>query len=336
MDTKIYSEADLPLAAAELRKGNLVAFPTETVYGLGADALLEEAVKKVYAAKGRPSDNPLIVHVTGLDMVKDYVDNFPPVTEKLITHFWPGPLTLIFTIKKGSLAAAVTGGLSTAAFRMPDNKKTLKLIELTGAPLVGPSANTSGKPSPTTAQHVAHDLKDKIAGIVDDGPTMIGVESTVLDLSGAAPLILRPGAVTKEQLEAVLDLPVEYDAHLVKESETPKAPGMKYKHYAPNTKVLLVHDQDWAEAVSWAKREKLRPGIAAGPAIIKAYGQNLAVYPYDDDSAAAGAKGLFSGLRYLDEQPVDVIFLQVFPNVGIGSAYMNRAKKSASQNYFTK
>ena len=165
-------------------------------------------MKRVSTVKGRPSDNPLIVHVSDFSMTKEFVESYHPLTEKIVKNFWPGPLTLIFSIKAGSLSTVVTGGLSTAAFRMPDNKKTLSLIEKTGAPLVGPSANTSGKPSPTTAMHVFHDLKGKIAGILDDGATQIGVESTVLDLSGEVPTILRPGAVTKEKLEEVLGIEV--------------------------------------------------------------------------------------------------------------------------------
>lgn len=336
METKLFNASDLMQAAALLRQGELIAFPTETVYGLGADALLPASVKQVFAVKGRPSDNPLIVHVDGFEMVKNYVDKFHPLTEKIIKNFWPGPLTLIFPIKKDSLNPIVTGGLSTAAFRMPDNKITLKLIELTGEPLVGPSANTSGKPSPTLAKHVYHDFNGKIAGIVDDGPTKIGVESTVLDLSGDIPTILRPGAVTQKELQDVLQVPVELDKHLVKESETPKAPGMKYKHYSPDTPVLMVRPMDWDQAVAWAQREQKRFALLAGPSVIKAYQkQAAAVYDYQEDSIEAATHGLFDGLRELDEQQTaDVIFAQVFPEDELGVAYMNRLKKAAAQNYF--
>ncbi len=175
METKVYQTDQLQEAAQKLKEGELIAFPTETVYGLGANALLPEAVKQVFAVKGRPSDNPLIT-VANFEMVKDYVDNFHPLTEKIVESYWPGlALTLIFTIKKASLPPVVTGGLSTAAFRMPANKKTRDLIALAKVPLVGPSANTSGKPSPTTSEHVYHDLKGKIAGIVDDGAAQIGL-----------------------------------------------------------------------------------------------------------------------------------------------------------------
>ena len=336
METKRYDETELQEAAEALKEGELVAFPTETVYGLGANA-----VKKVFSVKGRPQDNPLIVHVASFEQVKEYVDNFHPAAEKIVKNFWPGPLTLIFKIKKDTLPSVVTGGLSTAAFRIPDNKKTLEVIELSGVPLVGPSANTSGKPSPTTADHVYHDLQGKITGIIDDGATRIGVESTVLDLSDptAMPMILRPGAVTKEQIEAVIESPVAIDQHLVKENETPKAPGMKYKHYSPDTRVLMVRDGDWSTAVQWAKNKKIRAGVIASPEIAdQVRTDTAAVYMYNDNSVEAAAKGLFAGLRGLDEPTLglDLIFVQVYPETGLGNAYMNRLKKAAGQNYFEK
>ena len=339
METKRYDETELQEAAEALKEGELVAFPTETVYGLGANALLPNAVKKVFSVKGRPQDNPLIVHVASFEQVKEYVDNFHPAAEKIVKNFWPGPLTLIFKIKKDTLPSVVTGGLSTAAFRIPDNKKTLEVIELSGVPLVGPSANTSGKPSPTTADHVYHDLQGKITGIIDDGATRIGVESTVLDLSDptAMPMILRPGAVTKEQIEAVIESPVAIDQHLVKENETPKAPGMK--HYSPDTRVLMVRDGDWSTAVQWAKNKKIRAGVIASPEIAdQVRTDTAAVYMYNDNSVEAAAKGLFAGLRGLDEPTLglDLIFVQVYPETGLGNAYMNRLKKAAGQNYFEK
>ncbi|WP_165005281.1 MULTISPECIES: L-threonylcarbamoyladenylate synthase [unclassified Enterococcus] len=341
METKRYNEKELKEAAKALKEGKLVAFPTETVYGLGANALLPDAVKEVFAVKGRPQDNPLIVHVSSFEQVKAYVDNFHPMTEKIVKNFWPGPLTLIFKIRKDALPSVVTGGLSTAAFRMPDNKKTLEVIELAGVPLVGPSANTSGKPSPTAAEHVYHDLQGKITGIIEDGATRIGVESTVVDLSDptAPPMILRPGAVTSEQLEAVIDSPVVMDQHLVKENETPKAPGMKYKHYSPDTRVQMVKEGDWTAALQWAKEQGIRAGVIAGPAIAEQVRVDAAaVYMYYDETVEAAAKGLFAGLRGLDEPTLglDLIFVQVYPEKGLGSAYMNRLKKAAGQNYFEK
>ena len=334
MDTKIYQADELSEAVAAIKAGQLVAFPTETVYGLGADAQNEAAVKQVYAAKGRPSDNPLIVHVSSFEQVKAFVDNFPVITEKLVETFWPGPLTLIFPIKPGTLPAVVTGGLSTAAFRMPNNKKTLALIAQSGRPIVGPSANTSGKPSPTTAEHVYHDLKGKIAGVLDDGSTEIGVESTVLDLSQAVPMILRPGAITEEALAAVIG-PVAIDGHLVSAEEVPKAPGMKYRHYAPQVPVQIVEGTDWQAALAWAAARQQRPGILADQAVIAAFPAVPHFELTTDNDVATAAQRLFAGLRYFDEQPIDVLFVQGFAEQGMGVAYMNRLKKAASGNFFT-
>ena len=340
MDTKIYQEDEMMEASRQLVKGELVAFPTETVYGLGANALLPDSVKKVFEVKGRPSDNPLIVHIADVSQLTEYVDNFHPLTETIIKNFWPGPLTLIFFIKKGSLPSIVTGGLSTAAFRMPDNKKTLDFIRLSAVPIVGPSANTSGKPSPTTADHVYHDMKGKIAGILDDGPTQIGVESTVLDLSNPkkAPMILRPGAVTKEALEEVLQTTIEVDRHLVKENEAPKAPGMKYKHYSPDTQVMMIRPEDWKQAIKWAKEQQLQVGLLAGPRVIDAWGKEAKeTFSYKDNSIEAATHGLFAGLRALDDgKNLSMIYAEVFSEEGLGEAYMNRLKKAAGQKYFEK
>ncbi|KAF1299317.1 threonylcarbamoyl-AMP synthase [Enterococcus sp. JM4C] len=340
MDTKIYQEVELVEAAHQIAEGQLVAFPTETVYGLGANALLEDSVRQVFEVKGRPSDNPLIVHVADFSQVEEYVDNFHPLTKKIVANFWPGPLTLIFFIKKASLPLVVTGGLSTAAFRMPDNKKTLEFIKLAGVPIVGPSANTSGKPSPTTAQHVYHDLKGKIAGILDDGATEIGVESTVLDISDPTkpPMILRPGAITKEALEAVLKTTVEVDRHLVEENEVPKSPGMKYKHYSPDTKVLMVRPDDWQAALKVSREKGLKIGILASPSVVSSWGnQAEASFSYQENTIEAATRGLFAGLRALDEgTDLDVILAEAFPEEGLGIAYMNRLKKAAAQNFFEK
>jgi L-threonylcarbamoyladenylate synthase len=337
VETKKFHQQEIKEAAAILREGGLVAFPSETVYGLGANATLADAVKKVFAVKGRPSDNPLIVHVENFEQVKQYVDNFHPLTSKIVEQFWPGPLTLIFKIKPGALPSVVSAGLSTVSFRMPNHPLTLELIKEVGQPLVGPSANTSGRPSPTQSQHVYHDLKGKIEGILEGGSTEIGVESTVLDLSDPIqpPMILRPGAVTKEVLEETLGVTVLVDQHLVEENQAPRSPGMKYKHYAPKTKVLMVHPTDWEEAFDWAKKQDLKVGVLASPELRAAYqAQMTASYPLVDESVASAAKGLFAGLRALDEEQVDLIFAPVFPEVGLGVAYMNRLKKSANQQFF--
>src|SRR5699024_2731953 len=225
MITKMFSPTETSQAAEEIKLGELVAFPTETDYGLGADATNEQAVKRVYLAKGRPSDNPLIVTVSSPEMAAEYIADYGEYGHELIKTFWPGPLTIVFKIKPGSLSPVVTGGLTTAAFRMPENETTRKMIAEAGVPIVGPSANSSGKPSPTTAQHVFHDMEGKIAGILDDGPTKVGVESTIIDLSASKPAVLRPGGITPQQIEAVIGCSVDASQHKVGAKETPKAPG---------------------------------------------------------------------------------------------------------------
>lgn len=335
METKQFTADNIDQAAELIRKGELIAFPTETVYGLGANALDERAVKQVYAVKGRPSDNPLIVHVSDFEMVKNYVTDFPEQTKKLVDAFWPGPLTLIFNVKTDAFSTTVTGGLKTVAFRMPNNEKTLELIKTAKLPLVGPSANTSGKPSPTTAKHVYHDLHEKIAGILDDGPTQIGVESTVLDLTAAdgVPVILRPGAVTQERLEQVVGK-VIVDQHLISEKEAPKAPGMKYKHYSPDVPVWIVEgdQQTFKKAIEWAESKNQRIGLFADNQVTEMFSDEVAaIFSFGEGSVEQGTKLLFAGLRSLDEQNIDVIFAQAFPESDLGIAYMNRLKKAANQ-----
>lgn len=338
METKIFSPNEIETAAKLLKQGELIAFPTETVYGLGADAKNELAVKEVYQVKGRPSDNPLIVHVDGVEMLKKYVNEISEQAQLLIDHFWPGALTLIFSVKEGAFSTTVTGGLKTVAFRMPNNKTAIALIKKAGTPIVGPSANTSGKPSPTSAKHVYHDFQGKIAGILDNGSTQIGVESTVLDLTSndGIPVILRPGAVTKQDLEKLLE-EVRYDPHLVSEKERPKAPGMKYKHYAPSVPVWIIPDdnQHWQAAVAWAKKENKKIGIYADQKRVNQLNQKTAAsFSYGDKAIELATKELFAGLRFLDEEAIDLIFAPAFFEDNLGVAYMNRLKKAANQKIF--
>lgn len=340
MSDKKWKASQLHLAVEALSKGELVAFPTETVYGLGAVATNSEAVKKVFEAKGRPSDNPLIVHVASKEDVNHYAQGITSDAKKIMDTFWPGPLTLIFEIKPDALDPVVTGGLNTAAFRMPDNHLTLSLIKKTGLPLVGPSANISGKPSPTTAEHVLHDLSGKIAGVLDDGPTKVGVESTVLDMTTVPPMILRPGAVTKEDLEKVIR-DVEVDCSLTGAEETPKSPGMKYKHYAPEVPVYMIDEkkQNWQEAVSWAEQKGMRIGLLGSKTLLEPFaGEKLEIFYLSKESdVTESMRRLFSGLRSLDEVTpgLDIIFVETFPDEGKGLAYMNRLKKAANQKYFS-
>lgn len=334
METLILKDDQIKRAADFLADGQLVAFPTETVYGLGADATRPDVVKNVYAAKGRPSDNPLIVHVDSPEMVWQYADNrYQAQAQKLMDQFWPGPLTIIMPIQPGTLSKEVTGGLSTAAFRMPNNQATLDLIKTFGKPIVGPSANTSGKPSPTEAKHVYHDLKGKIAAILDDGPTVIGVESTVIDLSAKVPTILRPGMVTEKELMSVLG-DVASDHHKVSQKEIPKAPGMKYKHYAPNAQVIIVDDvQDFPRAIEHYQKETDTIGILATDPVLKQLSGNFKTYSLGEDVISA-SKHLFAGLRALDDTQVPIILAQGFPETGHGAAYGNRLNKSAGQQHF--
>ncbi|AKP68366.1 L-threonylcarbamoyladenylate synthase [Companilactobacillus ginsenosidimutans] len=334
METVILKDDQISTAANFLADGQLVAFPTETVYGLGADATRPDIVKNVYAAKGRPSDNPLIVHVDGPDMVWQYADNkYQDIAGKLMKQFWPGPLTIIMPIQPGKLSPEVTGGLKTAAFRMPNNRATLDLIKTFGKPIVGPSANTSGKPSPTEAKHVYHDLKGKIAAILDDGPTVIGVESTVIDLSVDVPTILRPGMITESQLTEVLG-EVRSDHHKVTQEEIPKAPGMKYKHYAPNAQVVIIDNvDDFTNAINEYSKETKNIGILATDSVLKTIPDNLEKFSLGDDVISA-SKHLFAGLRELDNDKVEFILAQGFPQEGSGEAYGNRLNKSAGQKHF--
>lgn len=337
MQTKIYSINEIQAAADMITNGQLVAFPTETVYGLGADATNETAVSQVYAAKGRPSDNPLIVHVADVETVEKYAAIISPAARKLMAKFWPGSLTIIFKLKPDVLSKTVTGGLTTAAFRFPNNQATLKLIKLAGRPIVGPSANTSGKPSPTTAQHVYHDLSGKIAGILDDGPTKVGVESTVLDMSTDTPVILRPGAVTQAQIEAVIGS-IDTNHHQVGQNETPKAPGMKYKHYAPRAQVYVVDNaKEWAKVVDWVKQHGKQFGVLADDQILESFINLKNVTSYSLGSGIEQAStNLFAGLRQFDDQDsIKVIFAQGYENKGLGVAYMNRLNKSAGGAHFS-
>ena len=250
MRTKIFGKEGISEAAEILKQGGLVAFPTETVYGLGGNGLDKEAAKKIYAAKGRPSDNPLILHVSSIEEVYPLVKALPEKAKKLMEAFWPGPLTLVLP-KSDLVPKESTGGLETVALRSPENALTLSLIRACGFPIAGPSANLSGRPSPTEASHVFEDLGGRIEGILEDGAVGIGVESTIVDLSEDCPTLLRPGAITQEDLEELLGEKIAIDPTLLgkgmTEGLTPKAPGMKYRHYAPKAEMLLFMAKEEAE-----------------------------------------------------------------------------------------
>ncbi|MCP8967936.1 L-threonylcarbamoyladenylate synthase [Ectobacillus ponti] len=323
------SYPQLQEAASLLRQGEAVAFPTETVYGLGADATNDEAVSKIFAAKGRPSDNPLIVHIASRRQLEALAAEIPAVADKLMEAFWPGPLTLIFPKREG-ISEKVTAGLSTVAVRMPDHPVALALIEEANVPVAAPSANRSGRPSPTLAVHVAEDLDGKIAGIVDGGATGVGVESTVLDCTSEVPTILRPGGVTKEQLEEVIG-PVRMDAALRDETAKPKSPGMKYTHYAPKAPLAIVHGT--REFLQQLVRERQAEGLKTG---VLTTAEHQDFYEADvvlacgrrADLETVAAK-LYDVLRSFDAAGVDVIYSESFPSEGIGAALMNRLEKAA-------
>ena len=329
METKIFSKKQIPEAVELLKKGELVAFPTETVYGLGALATNEKAVKGVYAAKGRPSDNPLIVTVSDEKMMENYVNEVPERAKKLIKHFWTGPLTIILFVKEGTLPDAVTGGLPTAAFRCPDDEMTHDLISELGKPIVGPSANTSTKPSPTTAEHVYHDLKGKIAGIIDNGPTEIGLESTIVDLSVETPTVLRPGEITPEEISKVLGEEVLMNKGTTQTKGVPKAPGMKYRHYAPSAPVFIVDKEADFSKIKWDKET----GVAALDEVLdKIDSSNKYSLGKTIDKAA---HNLFGALRYFDsENNIKRIYVQGFDHGAISPAYMNRLNKAAAGHHF--
>lgn len=317
-------------AANFLRDNEVVALPTETVYGLGGNAESDAAVAKIFAAKGRPSDNPLIIHIAEKEQLRTFVAEVPDKAELLMEAFWPGPLTIIFKKKEGVLAETATAGLSTVAVRMPDHPVALALLKSCGLPIAAPSANSSGKPSPTNAQHVLDDLNGKIAGVIDGGSTGIGVESTVIDCTEAIPVILRPGGVTQEQLEAVLGN-VRVDAALTDEAARPKAPGMKYQHYAPNAPLYMVSGttEFLQRLVEERRMEGLRVGVLTTEEHAEVFEADVVLACGKRVELETVAAALYDTLRRFNLEQVDVIYSEVFPNEGVGNAIMNRLQKAA-------
>lgn len=332
VDKYVENKNDYPQleeAAVLLQQKETVAFPTETVYGLGADATSDEAVEKIFKAKGRPSDNPLIVHIALKEQLGNLAASVPPVAETLMEMFWPGPLTLLFP-KKKSVSDKVTAGLSTVAVRMPDHPLALALIRQANVPVAAPSANRSGRPSPTLASHVYEDLNGRIPGIVDGGPTGIGVESTVVDCTGVIPVILRPGGITKEQLEEAVGQ-VLLDPALKDETKAPKSPGMKYTHYAPEAPLTIVEGsrEFLQELVQQRKGEGLRVGVLTTEENQHFYEADVILPCGKRSDLATVAAHLYDVLRSFDEAGVDVIYSEAFPNEAIGIAIMNRLTKAA-------
>lgn len=312
-------------AATILSKGGLVAFPTETVYGLGAAVDQIAAIKRIFAVKGRPADNPLIVHLDDRSQLDRVVSSIPPAAVPLMDRFWPGPLTLLFP-RASAIPREVCADLSTIAVRMPAHPLALALIRFTGVPLVAPSANLSGRPSPTTAGHVLADLAGKIEAVLDGGPCRVGVESTVLDLSGRRPVILRPGGVSREALERVLGGAVEYARRWT--GAVPPSPGMKYRHYAPRGSLLLItgspeRRRSLLEALVGHYRARGIPLEILGP--VNGC-QNSSELKKDNL-----ARRLYDELRSCDRRGIRVILAEEVPPQGLGSAIMNRLRKAATR-----
>lgn len=347
MKTKILttSEKDIREAAKIIEGGGLVAFPTETVYGLGANALDAEAVARIYEAKGRPSDNPMIVHIARASDIGQLTPMLSEDIVKLIDNFWPGPLTMVLR-KKPGVPDRTTGGLDTVAVRMPDNEAALRLINLAGCPIAAPSANISGRPSPTRARDVIADMDGKIDAVIAGDECRVGIESTVLDMTGNVPTILRPGIITAENIEAAIDKKVKYDESLFVRPEEgdldpdiaaaegsamdgaandfrPKAPGMKYKHYAPKAQMTVIE----------GRRDKVKSEIERLKRLNERLGLKVGVILFEEKAFIEAAHDFFSRLRDLDEEGVDLILAGALSDRdGVGFAVMNRMLKSAGYN----
>lgn len=336
-----YPDPSIIAEAAEiLQKGGLVAFPTETVYGLGGNGLSGDACKRIYEAKGRPSDNPLILHISQFCELHPIVREIPEAGRKLAEAFWPGPLTMIFP-KSANIPAEATGGLDTVAVRFPSHPVAMALIRAAGLPIAAPSANASGKPSPTRASHVAYDLEGRIDMILDGGPAEWGLESTIVDVSVTPPMILRPGAITKEMMEEVLG-EVQVDPAILEKPSAdlrPKAPGMKYTHYSPKAEVYLVRGE--LDAVQRKINAMAAEQMAAGKKVgVLATEESRRGY-HATSVLSAGSRAhleeiganLFKMLRKFDFLHMDIVYAEVYPLEGEGMAIMNRLQKSAGYRY---
>ncbi len=337
-------EVGLREAGRLLRAGEVVAFPTETVYGLGADARSSDAVEKVYAAKGRPADNPLIVHIAELVQLDEIAEPPDDVSARLMARYWPGPLTIVLPAKLSALSPLVTAGLATVAVRMPDHPIARRLIAAAGCPLAGPSANRSGRPSPTRAEHVVHDLAGAIAGVVDGGPTGVGLESTVVEVNDDCIYVLRPGGISAEQLHE-LHPRVETVAPDAATDPTaaPRSPGMKYAHYAPRGALALVAgppERTASYIVEAAAKEAAR-GRRVGVLTYAENAERYAAFPGTVQvcgslaDPASTARGLYDSLRAFDEHAAELIYAEAYPEHGIGAAIMNRLRKAAAGRIHT-
>jgi L-threonylcarbamoyladenylate synthase len=316
-------------AAKIIKSGGIVAFPTETVYGLGANALDSKSVRKIFAAKGRPSDNPLIVHISDIAEVGILADSIPNMAYDLMERFWPGPLTLVLK-KSKTVPKIVTGGLDTVAIRMPKNKIAQGLIRAAGVPIAAPSANVAGRPSPTMAKHVKEDLSGKISLIIDGGPTKIGIESTVVDLSKKTPMLLRPGSVTLEQLQEIVGAVKIHPIIFGKKTKTiHRSPGMKYRHYSPSAKIILVEgakaNQKISQLLRQYKKQRMRVGIMS----MEKNHTKSDLTRFVGSNPGMIAANLFKSFREFDEKKIDIILVRGISQKGLGLGIMNRLRKAA-------
>ncbi|MCD9022233.1 L-threonylcarbamoyladenylate synthase [Cohnella silvisoli] len=351
------SQAGLKEAAAVLAAGGVIAFPTETVYGLGGDARSSVAVKRIFAAKGRPSDNPLIVHLADREEVHTLAERINDVEQALMSAFWPGPLTLVLPVREGAVSKLVTAGLDTVAVRVPANELARQLIEQSGCPLAAPSANRSGRPSPTQARHVMEDLDGRIDGVLDGGATGVGLESTVVRVLEGKIYILRPGGITREQLQEAVGKTVEvivaaedrvqteapkmeiaFDS-VAGRTEAPRSPGIKYTHYAPKGEMLLVIGQNRDKLIAFVQQQANEATLRGCRVAVLSCTEHVSRYQaeavFDCGSMTTpikAAQSLYANLRECDERGLDFIIAEGYPEEGIGAALMNRLRKASGGN----
>ena len=325
METKWIKPTEIEEGVRLLKMGEVIAIPTETVYGLAGDATNDLAIRKIFEAKGRPSDNPLIVHVASVEQAEHFAQAIPPVARRLMEAFWPGALTIILP-SNDRASSFVTAGLDSIGLRMPDHPAALELIRTSGLGLAAPSANRSGRPSPTSAQHVADDLTGRIAGIMDGGPTGIGVESTVIDCTTEPATILRPGGVTKEAIEEVIG-PVILDANLSDEAAAPRSPGMKYTHYAPSAPLYLV--EGGRDALLRVITTRQAAGKRVGALVFDEAPTPADVTLSLGKTMEAAAQRLYESLRKFDETDVEEIYVNRIEPTGVALAVYNRLYKAA-------
>ncbi|HWO78124.1 MAG TPA: L-threonylcarbamoyladenylate synthase [Bacillus sp. (in: firmicutes)] len=332
----LWETPEIRQAANFLREGEVIAFPTETVYGLGANATDSEAVKKIFEAKGRPSDNPLIVHIADPKQINELVDEVTPIGKQLIEAFSPGPISFIFKKKEGVFSDLVTAGLDTVAIRIPEHPVAYALLKAAAVPVAAPSANRSGRPSPTSAQHVMDDLNGLIKGVIDGGETGYGLESTVVDCTGEVPVILRPGSITADEIKEVIGA-VIVDPALKNETEAPRAPGMKYRHYAPDHPLYLVDGslELLQSFVNQFKRDGKRVGVIATRENLAKIDADAMIVMGSETDLSSIAHSLYDSLRKSDVLDVDVLLSLCFPEEGVGQAIMNRLRKAAGNRVLT-